>query len=69
MYEFAHSAKLFDPGWNPGQSSMSRPQTHLAQTVGLLGVFPQSLIQRGMYVKYYFTNRGSRHSSGDYAES
>jgi serine/threonine-protein kinase SRPK3 len=69
MYEFARGTKLFDPGWNAGQSGMSRSQTHLAQTVGLLGVFPRSLIQRGKHVKCYFNDEGSRHSSGDYAES
>ncbi|EMD36241.1 hypothetical protein CERSUDRAFT_115202 [Gelatoporia subvermispora B] len=58
MYEFARGAKLFDPGWNVDQSGMSRSQTHLAQVVGLLGEFPQSLIQSGKYAKRYFSDEG-----------
>lgn len=63
MYEFARGAKLFDPGWNVDQSGMSRSQTHLAQVVGLLGEFPQSLIQSGKYAKRYFSDEGSHYSS------
>ncbi|OCH92620.1 kinase-like protein [Obba rivulosa] len=58
MYEFARGARLFDPGWNVDQTGMSRSQTHLAQTVGLLGEFPGSLIQKGKHAKRYFNDEG-----------
>ena len=63
IYEFVRGTQLFDPSWNLKRSGMSATQTHLAQMAGLLGEFPQALLQRGEHTHCFFDEQGTYHSS------
>jgi serine/threonine-protein kinase SRPK3 len=58
MYEFMQGVNLFDPYWQIKETEMSRYQTHLAQMVGLLGDFPQVLLDRAKNAREYFDEKG-----------